>query len=266
MSDVFFSTRYIPLIFPIDKEGYIHPLTASITEISMFNKGVLDDIYSCCNSLMGEKVLSIYFRGSQLIEKNESDFDIVIVIDDDVEQSEDAMARRLNDVLRPRYYHIRYFDVLVIKRSEINFDRHLQFIVKILCVRSYGISFEDTIPGFKLGKESIFLLPRLQHKIEEFLNHLHSKDKEYRVSLSSYIIKYLIRCCLELVMERKGVYSRDIHVCREMFLQYYPAKQEELDFILEYYEKQTYDYSSLAAAVGRLSGFLCDEYHKIYGS
>ena len=248
--------------FDTDSSGYLCPPFDSPEDLSLLNKQILTDIADCCSVVYGDNLSSLYFRGSQLTDRHYSDFDVIVVCKEGGQLNQVNMSAYLGRQLSGKYLHIQYFDCLVITEKEIQNDPYLQFVIKVLCIRAHGKPLEKQIRNFKPGKECIFLLDRLTQKMNWGRQFLQSCHPNQRLLVYNHLIKFLLRCSYELVIETEHKYTRDLLVCTSAFSKYFPQHASLAGEMLAAYDNKTVNGDNVWEAINRFAGVLFSEKDK----
>ena len=221
--------------FKTDAYGKLIPINDQKQKIPRYNKLVLENIIENVKELLKENLVAVYFRGSRITNMYRSDFDTVVVVENETKID---IARKLSANLSGKFYNVIHYDTIVITRKQIQNDRSLQFVLRVLSVHVYGEDIHSKIDDFVIDNSLIFFIPKLSSKINLAKSLLNSKpNKADQNRLTNHIIKVILRSCFELVIEYEKKYTRDLQTCRDTFCKYFPLMSNSVDKIYDNYDK-----------------------------
>lgn len=248
--------------FELDNDGYIiNP--AAIEKIQEEWKPVIEDIVEIYKDRYGEKLHSVYLRGS--VAKGQailgvSDIDTYAYVDLPVSEIA-AILQKEAKLLLEKYPFIGDGELYVKPIQGINENNDIIFLNQAICI--YGK--EVIVPKLKPGKDTIIHIPNL-HKRTNIVKRFFEKDlgnKEIE-GQCVWAMKGLLRSGCELVMERSGKYTRDLYPCYEVFSEYYPEKQQEMREVLDLALNPTSDKIKIENIMDSLGVWLEQEYKRVY--
>lgn len=226
--------------YPVDPNGFLKPPVNSINEIDPINEIILNEIIRECKRLFRKDLVGVYFRGSQLLNANFSDFDVVIVTENLGIWSSYNLSRHFDVKFGTQFYHIKNFDAVLLDHNQVKMQRDLQFIVKVLSVHVYGVEIEKDIADFRPTNEIAFLQHKFNAKWAHVRTLIGEGDGTQLKAMVNFMVKYFIRCAYELVLEREGRYTRELDLCHQVFSKYYPEYEHYSESILSYYDKKSF--------------------------
>lgn len=244
--------------------GHLQPILASTDQIPAYNLIILSYVMEVLKERIDDNLVSVYFRGSRLLNVRKSDFDIVVVLQN--EQNID-LAKVLYSSLSHRFLSICYFDVLTVTEDRIRLDKSLRFILKIYSIHIFGKKLHDNIEEFSINADLIFILPKMNARIQMVKRNLNMQMTSVdRRRLVNYVIKTLLRACYELIMIRESRYTRNVYNCRDRFLFYFPEFETMINQIMRSYDNrdEKIDYDVFFLNVEFISCFLQVEFKKTY--
>ncbi len=249
--------------YPMDQNGFLNPPIQTIDETSELNRLILNAIKTECRQFLRSDLVSIFFRGSQLIDSYKSDFDIVVIVRTGSNINSKDLTNRLDQKLRRNFFHISSFDSVVISLSELETSRKLQFILKVLSIRVYGEPLELKISGFRPSRELIFNLPNVEEKFSIINDLLINQKSSDTKKIINYFVKYLMRAAYELVLEREMKFTRDIPICQDVFSKYYPHYKDISLDIMQYYNLNNVNVKEFVKDSKKFCSILLNELEKI---
>lgn len=256
------SCDYNPF-FRLNAGGYLMPPLMDKNEIPHYNQLILSRLVSLCKERIGSELVSIYFRGSQLLDSFNSDFDTVVVTNSDGHSSV-QLSTYFYQELFGSFPNIKIYDTLMISKSSLMANRSTQFIVKVLAVHIYGENIHREIEDFKPDKSIIFLIPKLNEKLDQLRVHLQKSHTAQELrAIANYFVKFLMRCTFELVIDRFNKYTRDVGVCNRVFNDYYPQYKEPAKNVLRYLNDNSIDAGEFLRDCELLSKLIMNEYRTI---
>lgn len=253
------------LYFPVNEKGFLTPPIENISNISPINVDVINALRQECENILADDLTHVFFRGSQLFNATPySDMDIVVIIKDTSLFTNAEVSARINKSLYNKYRHIMFYDVLLLKYSDVLKNRELQFIIKVLAIKIYGDPIEAAIAPFKPDAEIVFTLKNIDRKFEMVQDALSRTGQiDNRIIITNYAIKFLIRSCFELVIPLEKKYTRDLHLCQLSFLKYYPEFKEQTTSLLSKYNKSNFKLDEFLAQCAEVKEMLKMEYKKM---
>jgi hypothetical protein len=181
----------------------------------------------------------------------------------DIQATHTSLLRHAAAWLHGRYTFIERIQIKAITFAELEANRNLQFLVKIIYYRVAGIAVETSFRSFSIGRDSIQLLPQVRQRTEALRQAARTTVTETLNAHIHYIIRLLLRAAFELVSEKEGIFTRDVTVCTQSFCKYYPAYSALSHTLLSYLTAPRYTLSSVLESVTQFETFLIAEYSKI---
>ncbi|HEY4107688.1 hypothetical protein [Puia sp.] len=260
----YFLTQPLPRMFETDDAGFLLPPASSPEGIDPGNIMTLKDIIQHCEMIFDEDFVSLYFRGSQLFDRQNSDFDTVVVVRNPPTISPARLSTRLTNALSGKYPSIKYYDTDIMTLDELAGDRYRQFIIKVLSVRVFGPAVEMDYPGFQPNREIAFLHKKLPGKIAAVRAAYPTQKGIGLVLCRNHCIKYLLRTGYELVIEKEGGYTRDLTFCYKAFCRHFPQYGHLSGQLLSWYDVREVPAEEFWSVVDQLVPLLEREIKKIF--
>lgn len=253
------SIQPIGEFFETDKNGYIINPT-SIEKIQPEYHEVIQDIIDLYRQRFGEKLYSVYLRGS--VAKGTaiigiSDIDTWCIVDD-VEENIDTQWRPFKKELFNKYP--QFDDIEMGETPLSNIGRGYKILLhQSVCV--YGKSVD--VPNKKITSEFAMHAPNFRKRFDWF-DELITKDSspENIQRKCVWLMKTFLRIGLELTLDRAGKYSRDLYPCYEIFSEYYPEKESEMRQVLDLALNPTDDIDRLISIKENFGQWLLKECSK----
>ncbi len=245
-------------LFPLDKNGYLLPLEnhARITGLSRL---ILDDLLAELRRIFSRQLVCIHFINMQVDHTNLVKFSCTAVVSNP-RSNFDRVSQYLAAAMVKKHRFIKYFNVILLKPEDVDKDRYLQFLLKVLSARSHGDNLCDHYAGFKPNGEIRFLLPTLGRKVAQARELVHEPNSDHRLVGCNHIIRYLMRSAFELVIEEEACYTREIYTCSRFFAKHFPGQAELMRNVLGYYNQPAVAVTDVIASVIDFSDFL----HRTY--
>lgn len=216
-------------VFEVDSEGFIiNP--ASSGKIDPQWQQVLDAVVLAYQEVFGDKLVSVYVRGSvakgQAVE-GVSDVDCF------------AYVQLLEDE----------FDRAEVREHEKKLSEEFSFVQKVemeIDPTSYAADDQFWIGQAVLlyGKDLLTKKMRLDQEIIQHLKGITQISGKVQTKLSqdvrdgtvedlcTWMCKQYLRAGIELCLSRSGKYSRDLYRCWEVFSEYYPEQSNNMKEVL----------------------------------
>ena len=188
-------------------------------------------------SVFGHGLRAVYVRGSvPLGEPRDylSDVDTFALVDGFMEGPGVEWEDGLSEEVAREWPFVKSVEALVFATESIGNDRSVAVTISTQSACLYGTDFTTALPGYKPGIDLVldgWSLPRdlaTAKRVIAATNHPH-------VAYEACVwgMKRLIRSGFELVMQRAGCYTRDLHPCFRLFTAYYPDQRDEMASALE---------------------------------
>lgn len=215
----------------VDSKGYIiNP--ASKDKIQSKWMPALVDLVECYKNQYKDKLHSVYLRGS--VAKGYavdfiSDLDTFAYVELSKESINTDWKKDARKELSKKYPFIEGFEIDPVPMSYFEKDT----IMLNQAVLVYGK--EIAIPKIKAGKDMILhaTSPRLGLIMSGVVENLAKETTGEGIKKRCvWFMKTILRVGSEITMERSKKYSRDLYLCYEMFVEYYPEKEKEMKQVL----------------------------------
>lgn len=242
-----------------DAGGYlVNP--ASLEKIQEGWKPVIQDVIVAYKTHFGEKLKSVYIRGSvakgQAVE-GISDIDSIAYID----LPKDAINHEWEEVaekeIADKYDFLESAELM--SRPLVIGPMNVILLNQAVCV--YGDPI--VVPRVKLGKEMMMHIPNLDKRIQILDKKLASADTPEKVKETCvWFAKDILRTGFELTMERSKRYTRDLYLCYQDFAEYYPNKESQMREVLDLALNPTSDKKVIEKIRDEFSSWLIEEAQK----
>lgn len=257
--------RNIGSVLHTDENGYIVKV-ASVGRIQPKWRPAVDMIIEACKSNLGNKLHSVYVRGSaargEAID-GVSDIDTIVLIaasEDEVDKDWCGIARR---ECKRSFPFVRGVEIKITPVEGI--DQKDQFMLKTQAACVYGQDITERLPRMKPGREAVKHAFMLHKKIDQAIELLQNTDNtRYIREVCTWIMKRIVRSGCELVMERSGKYTRDLYPCYELFSQYYPEKSESMYRALELAVNPTEDVNEIMEVLQDIGAWIVAEVPSVF--
>jgi predicted nucleotidyltransferase len=217
--------------FQTDSEGYlVNP--ASVEKIGDEWRPVVNDIIDTYKTHYGEKLHSVYVRGS--VAKGDanpdvSDVDTFAYVTLPKDQIKTEWIKSFEGELAEKYPFVQGFEISVDPVESAQDDRIL--LLQSACV--FGEDLSKTMPKVKVGKETLGHVYSFKKNLIWFDEWAKkSQEKVEMMNSCTWLMKRFLRTGLELTMERAGRYTRDLYPSYKVFAEYYPEKEAEMKEVL----------------------------------
>jgi len=229
-------------LLAIDSQGFIiNP--CSFTKISHPWTELIDDIKATYLEIFGNKLHSVYIRGSVPRGKaisRVSDLDSLAVILGEIEEDELANIHLWSKKAKHLYPFCKNVESLCVSYQEImESDATLRMVIKTQSLCIFGDDLTLVLPDYKPGIEMISHAFNLVEDLEIFqdeLQHLGNNNFFYSQFIKdrcAWIMKRIVRTGLELVILKEQVYTRDLYPSYLLFSQHYPDQKRYMKKALE---------------------------------
>lgn len=243
--------------FKTDENGFLVNPT-SIEKVQEKWKPIIEDIVDLYRKVYGEKLKSVYIRGS--VAKGEavdgvSDIDTFAYVDLSKEELKaNNISSDMRKDLEEKYNFVEEIEMGAYSSSQI--PDHSIILNQSLCV--YGEPIE--VPKLKVGKGMALHSPTFHNRFSWFQKFLERDDSEEEIKKDCvWLMKGLLRTGFELTMERSQKYTRDLYRCYETFSEYYPEKESEMREVLDLALNPTGDKIRIKQVMDNLGAWLFDE-------
>lgn len=220
-----------------DDQGFILNSCAT-SNIKGFWAQAVSELASVYRSIHGENLHSVYLRGSVprgLMVEFISDIDSFCLVKSEIKEL--VVGQKVAEAVE--YFARKYpkingveFDCNIMEVALENYADRFFLKTQSLCV--WG---EDVIPSIESMKISIDSMVTYQH-IQK-INDIFVKDSEElngaddAKELCSWVFKAALRTAFEVVMLREMKYTRDLYLCWETYIAYYPSESVRMKQVLQ---------------------------------
>lgn len=223
--------REIGRYFDVDSEGQlVNP--ASMEKIQEEWLPVVSDIVEKYKAEYGSTLHSVYVRGS--VGKGDavagiSDVDTFAYVTSKKEEIKTDWMDLSEKEMLVKYPFIQGVELNVDPVGDASNDRIL--ILQSACV--YGPDLGKMMSKIKVGKETLSHVYSFAKDLSWFDEwYLKTQEPEEIKSCCMWLMKRFLRTGLELIMERAGLYTRDLYPSYKVFAEYYPEKDAEMKEVL----------------------------------
>lgn len=221
------SPKKIGRFLEIDENGFILPdvkleaIDPKWMSLVMFVKNQI---------LQTKKVSSIYIRGSiprGLAQSGYSDADFLCI----TEENLDHLDQHINEQCKVQFPFVRGIELGSINQNQLKFIKpgrtrpYLEMLLKTQSLFLEGIDICKDIPSFRPDVEMVSHVFNLKKEFEN--NDLHSEGDR------KWMSRRIVRSGLEITLDRSQNFTRDLYLCFEQFVNYYPGKKDIMYAALE---------------------------------
>lgn len=213
---------------------------------------------------LGESLISVYVRGSvarNMAIDNISDLDTFALIQPAF--AKQKIRWQTADFQEMTFYAIDekypFFCDLEMNLATLDEDflaSNLAMIVKTQSLLLFGQDIAKQIENYKADEKMILNLNWLAGDLSTFLV---IKEKYFELKDCQKIMKVLLRCGFELVLEQVGKFSPDLYICYRDFSKYYPKKEQEMRQALDWFLNPILDKKILNNFVNQFGSWLLQE-------
>jgi hypothetical protein len=249
-----------------DADGLIEPLIADPTQISILEWEIISGLIGLFTNVLHNASWSLYFKYPTALRSGRYIFPVLLVLHttpEDLQATQTALLRHADLWLRGRYMFIERINIKVVTRTDIEANRNLQFLIKIIYYRVAGDAIESSFANFYIGRDSIHLLPQIPARTEALLHAARKATADTLGAHIHYTIRLLLRAAFELVSEKERFFTRDVTTCSEAFCRHYPEYTVLSGTLLSYLTTPAYTLTSLLRSVTEFENLLTNEYQKI---
>lgn len=264
-------TEIIPIgkFLPVDSNGYLVN-TASIQNISVRWQIPIEEVAEKLKDFFGDNLACVYLRGSvpqgNAVE-GVSDLDFIVIINQTpTNHKKESWRKEVKQIhtLLKRYSFIAGIELPILTASILTPADKVLLKLYGLCI--YGERIADIIQPYKPDRNVVLMLGYgLELDIAGFEKRFETKDKLGREKMCTWITKRLLRSAEELVIERSNQHSRDLYMCYQVFITYYPDKKEVAYKVLDLAINPTNNLKEILPVVSSFGKWLIKECKDIYG-
>lgn len=215
---------------------------------------------------------SVYLRGSLAEGKARfgfSDIDTFVVLKYKPSNKQIVKLKKYSEELTDNFLYDTKIDLEYNYINQILYDvdfKFMQTVIKVQSLIIYGDNtFQDSLKSSKPDSSLISTIFNLSSRVDfgfsKIKNAKSNKDIRY---WCAWISRTMIRCCLELVIDKHNEYTRDLYLCYKVFCIYYPKKEnmaKQVLFLAINPTSKIYEFSSL---LKDFSNWLIIEAQKTY--
>jgi len=223
--------KEIGKFFDKDSEGYlINP--ASKEKITDEWKPVVQDIVEEYKSHYGENLHSVYIRGS--VAKGDavvgiSDVDTFAYVTLKQQDIKTDWTNSFEKKILLKYPFAQGIELSV--NSIENAHDNKILILQSACV--YGEDLNKKMPKVKVGKETMGHVYVFAKNLAWFDGWLVRPPTPEQIKKTcTWLMKRFLRTGIELTMEQRGLYTRDLYPSYKVFSECYPEKEVEMKEVL----------------------------------
>ncbi|MFT5167792.1 MAG: hypothetical protein ACI8P3_003030 [Saprospiraceae bacterium] len=179
---------------------------------------------------------SIYLRGSIVrgtFMKGLSDIDVLgLVYIDNIKWEHSPFEAALFEDLKLTFPFEANFELMVSSfSSDLNTSYPaLAMVLKTQSLCIWGNDVLENIPPFRADRSLLIHYKWLDKDIAGFLENNNVEESDYQE-----IMKLMVRCGFELLIEKSGSYTTDLYPAVQSFGQYYPAYKSAMEKALFYF-------------------------------
>lgn len=130
----------------------------------------------------------------------------------------------------------------------------LAMILKTQAIAIFGTDIRTEIPKYRIDRSLLLHYRWLEEDLKHFFNKTINNAQDRKA-----IHKMLIRCGLEVVLERCQQFSFDLYPAIQLFGRIYPEKKAEMEQILYYFLNPDLDIEAQLRLIEKLGNWLIEE-------
>lgn len=207
---------------------------------------------------LGDNAHSIYIRGSVArgqARERVSDIDSLAVAHEVTPDL--AWASGLKKDLAERFPFCAGVEIVCLPYDELlraddDINASWRMMLKTQCVCVFGEDLAARLPAYRLGADMVVHADDIRRPIERLSDDLRALAFIGKLPFSARffkplsdgcrpivrlgcaeIMKRIIRAGFEIVMEKEGVYTRDLYPCYKIFSKHFPEKERSMRTALE---------------------------------
>lgn len=250
-----------------DGSGFLLNST-SISLIDVDWKKGVDDIVEEYKKHFGEKLHSVYIRGSVAKGKaipNISDIDTIAVVDVEKKDVDRSWVQDFSQDFETKYSFITDVEMNIYTLNNLSKSTKLMIQSQSVCV--YGTDLSKTIKPFRVGLDTV------QHAqgigldidwVKKYLTEENRTDEQIKQKCI-WIMKRILRTGCELVMEKSRKYTRDLYPCYEIFSEYYLPKKGEMEEVVTLSVYPTGDKVEVLRVLDNIGSWIKKEVLEVFG-
>ncbi|SKC64209.1 hypothetical protein [Ohtaekwangia koreensis] len=249
-----------------DAKGQIKPLIEDPSQVSILEWEIITGLIRLITDVLHHSQWSLYFKHPMSLKNGKYIFPLLLVshsVAEDTQTIHTSLLRHTTAWLHGRYMFIERIQVKVVTYTELEVNRSLQFLVKIIYYRVAGIAIESSFRNFRIGRDSIHLLPQVHQRAEALRQAVRTAAPETLSAHIHFVIRLLLRAAFELVSEKERIFTRDVTICTQSFCKHYPEYATLPNMLLSYLTTPGYTLNGLLQSVTEFENLLLTEYSKI---
>lgn len=262
-----FSVEKIGQFLPTDADGWIvNP--CSRDRLQPLWLDLVKDLKVVCCEHFGDNLHSLYIRGSVArgcAIAGISDLDSFAILSQELDERENNWISSVQKLLKLKYPFCAGVELGCIPYQNFFRTHHLKVLLKTQSLCIFGEDLGKNLPSYKPGVDLIhhaFLFQDYLENSEAKLRLLDPKSIDFAIQvkqISAGIGKRIVRTGLELVLEKKQQYTRDLFWCYESFSYYYPEQKLNMKKALELAIYPSANRAGLLIFLGKFGRWLVDE-------
>lgn len=251
------------IVYP-DNNGVLHN-TLTITQTQPHWMEAVESFVQHFATTKYPNIHSIYLRGSVASGRAIdlfSDIDFYILTHETVTKYDVLTINKFTTKLNKQYQFITKFDIGYYTTEQILKNKE-GALLKITALCIYGTDISSAIPAPHIEEHMTLSISQIEEDIQTIKSDVANgvyDDKEKLRSLCIWISKKIIRSGFEIVTKKAQCFTRDLLVCKDIFTQYYPEKQPEMETVINLFLYQTNNVADVVSLLENLGEFLVQEY------
>jgi len=195
----------------------------------------IDEIQNAYLDYFQDSLHSLYLRGSLArgtYVAGISDIDFIGLVQRETKWEHVVFENDLELELKSKFPFVSDLELMVSAYSKNLLASYpaLAMILKTQAICLYGNDIRKEIPHFKLGQSLLLHFKWIEKDVKEYL-----KLKRPSVSDNQGVMKVMIRCGFELVIEKEKAFTLDLYPAVQSFKKHYPEYGQEMDSALYFY-------------------------------
>lgn len=215
---------------------------------------------------------SVYLRGSVAHGRailNFSDCDCVALLTEPPAKAARARMKRSAAELQARWPFVSQFDLTYFTTADLFDDPQFdawQFALKIQSRWLFGTDVRPLIRPYRPDFEIAFSLRNLENRLAKFdARVVEDFSAERAAYWCSWIMRTLVRCGMELVIDRVKKSTNQLALCYEVFAHHYPERGPLMREALELAVNPITHIARMRATARELGEWMVAERRAAYG-
>jgi len=249
-----------------DSNGYVQ----KVVHAGLIQSGwqsVIDSVVQFYREQLGDELISVYIRGS--VAKGEaisfiSDLDSFFISKKIFKIQEPAK----NDFIKAMNYRFPFVNGIEmigrdvgrlsdLRSPKSRSDWHELIKTQSICV--WGNDFSDQIAPFRI-EEMFAHSYGIEKELSSFVLDFKLCDTvEDQKSCCTWIMKRILRTGFEMVMIRERKWTRDLYLCYQSFIKYYPEKSDLMRRVLHHALNPTVELTIIDGIIQELQTWFHEE-------